>query len=250
VVERRDRAAVATFFCAEPLVAGRIAALGEGEVRHAHVRRIAVGERVRLLDGAGMAAWGAVVRLTRSQGMIEVDRVEQMDPPPQLHLMLPVADRDRMLLLAEKATELGITSWRPVLWRRSRGVSPRGEGVAFQAKVRARMVGALTQSGGAWLPAHFPDAPLERAIAACPPGARWLLDAEGDAPLSQPASAPLTVAVGPEGGLEPEERAMLLDAGFVPITLAPHTLRFETAAIAGLALARAVLFPTSEEARA
>jgi 16S rRNA (uracil1498-N3)-methyltransferase len=250
LVERRDRAAVATFFCAEALHAGRTAILDEGEARHAHVRRVGVGDRVRLLDGAGATAWGAVVRLTKSQGVIDVDRVEQVDPLPTIHLMLPVADRDRMLLLAEKATEFGIASWRPVLWRRSRGVSPRGEGQTFQGRVRARMIGALTQSGGAWLPALYPDAPLERAIAACPPGARWLLDADGDPPPARPLSAPITLAVGPEGGIESDERAALLDAGFVPVKVAPLTLRFETAAIAGLALARAALCPTVEEARA
>jgi 16S rRNA (uracil1498-N3)-methyltransferase len=34
-------------------------------------------------------------------------------------LLAPVADRDRMLWLAEKTVELGLTSWRPVVWRRS-----------------------------------------------------------------------------------------------------------------------------------
>jgi 16S rRNA (uracil1498-N3)-methyltransferase len=231
------------------MAAGHAAALDEGEARHAQVRRIVVGDRVRLVDGAGAVGWGVVVRLAKAQCVIDVERIEEIEPLPAVHLMLPIADRDRMLLLAEKATELGIASWRPVLWRRSRGVSPRGEGVTFQAKARARMVAALTQSGGAWLPAQYPDAPIDRAIAACPAGARWLLDANGEPPPTRLDGGPVTIAVGPEGGVERDERDAFIAAGFIPVKLAPLTLRFETAAIAGLALARAALSSTVEEAR-
>jgi 16S rRNA (uracil1498-N3)-methyltransferase len=249
VVDRRDPSAVATFFCGEPIPAGRVATLGEGEAHHARVVRLQVGDRVRLVDGAGVVAWGSLVRLAKTHAQVGVHVVEHVEPLPVVHLMVPIADRDRMLWLAEKATELGVCSWRPVLWRRSRSVSPRGEGVAFQAKVRARMTSALTQSGGAWLPVIYPDATLDRAIAACPAGARWLLDAEGEPVTSQPLTAPLTVALGPEGGVEPAERADLLAAGFTPVKLAPVTLRFETAGIAALGIVRAALSPTVERAR-
>jgi 16S rRNA (uracil1498-N3)-methyltransferase len=154
-----------------------------------------------------------------------------------------------MLLLAEKATELGASSWRPVLWRRSRGVSPRGEGITFNGKVRARMIAALTQSGGAWLPAMHPEAQLPAAVAAAPAGTRWLLDADGEGATLREAEPPVTIAVGPEGGVEPAERELLLEAGFLPVRVAPLTLRFETAAIAGLTIARAALSKVAVEAR-
>jgi 16S rRNA (uracil1498-N3)-methyltransferase len=226
-----------------------MASLGEAEARHAKVRRLAVGERVRLVDGAGTVASGLLIRMGRTEATVEVDEVQRVEPLPEVHLIAPVADRERMLLLAEKATELGVSSWRPVLWRRSRGVTPRGEGITFNGKVRARMIAALTQSGGAWLPAVHPDAQLAAAVAAAPAGARWLLDAEGDAATLRDTDAPVTVAVGPEGGIEPNERELLLEAGFEPVNVAPLVLRFETAAIAGLVLARAALARVSAEAR-
>jgi 16S rRNA U1498 N3-methylase RsmE len=49
--------------------------------------------------------------------------------------------------------------------------------------------------------------------------------------------------------MEPAERELLLEAGFQPVKIAPLTLRFETAAIAGLTLARAMLSCAQEEAR-
>ncbi len=240
-MELRGRPAVATLLAAEPFESGRSVLLGESEARHLQVRRVEVGSRVCVVDGAGARAEGTLVRLAKTQATVALETVEQIAPLPDVHLLVPIADRDRMLWLAEKATEFGVTSWRPVAWRRSRSVSPRGEGVTFRQKTRARMISALTQSGGAWLPILYPDATPERAIAACPAGTRWMLDCGGDRVAMQPIAAPATIAVGPEGGFEEDERAALLDAGFVAVHLAPLTLRFETAAIAGVAMARAAL---------
>jgi 16S rRNA (uracil1498-N3)-methyltransferase len=203
---------------------------------------------VRLVDGAGTVATGVLIRVTRTEASVELDEVQRVEPLPEVHLIAPVADRERMLLLAEKATELGASSWRPVLWRRSRGVSPRGEEITFNGKVRSRMIAALTQSGGAWLPVMHPEAQLEAALAASPAGERWLLDAGGEPANLRECDPPITVAVGPEGGIEPAERDLLLGAGFLPVKVAPLTLRFETAAIAGLSIARAAVSHDSTEA--
>ncbi len=240
---------LATFFCPDAMAVGRTTVLGEAEARHAKVRRLGIGERVRLVDGAGTIAGGVLIRLARTEASVEVDDVQYAEPLPEVHLISPVAGRERMLLLAEKATELGASSWRPVFWRRSRGVSPRGEGITFNGKVRARMIAALTQSGGAWLPTTHPEAQLAAAVAATPAGARWLLDADGESATLREAEPPVTVAVGPEGGIEPVERELLLEAGFLPVKVAPLTLRFETAAIAGLTLARTAVSRVAAEAR-
>jgi 16S rRNA (uracil1498-N3)-methyltransferase len=248
-VEHGDRAAIVAFFCDEPLVAGGTARLNAEETRHARVRRTAIGERVRLLDGPGRMAWGSMVRLARDEAVVEIERVENVDPPAPIHLLAPVADRERMLWLAEKAAELGVASWRPVVWHRSRSVTPRGEGSAFHGKVRARMIGALTQSGGAWLPVMHPEASLDRASAEVPTGSRLALDVLGDPILSQSLVAPVSIAVGPEGGTEVSERSTLAAAGFLPVSLGGGMLRFETAAIAAIAITRAALAACVEDPR-
>src|SRR6202042_3421631 len=126
-------------------------------------------------------------------------------------------------------TELSATSWRPVEWRRSASVVPRGAGQAFREKVRARMVAALTQSRGAWLPEQIAESSLADALASAPMGIRILLDPSGT-PLLQalpmPIVAPVTIAVGPEGGVEEIERDALAAAGFVRASLGPAILRF------------------------
>lgn len=242
MVERDDREGIATFFLPdEPLAPGVSASLGEGVLHHVKVRRLGIGSRVALLDGQGHRAEGTLVRLAKTSATVEVERVVLLPQLPPVHLLVPIADRDRMLWLAEKCAELGATSWRPVLYRRSRSVKPRGEGPTFAGKLRARMASALEQSGGAWLPAMYPEASLARAVGALPEGARLVLDGRGRAIMEQPISPPVSIAVGPEGGLEEDELAEFERAGFTRVALGGHTLRFETAALAGLAIARSAV---------
>lgn len=232
------------FVTADPFALGSTVVLDEAAARHMRVLRLGAGAVVGLRDGQGSIAEGQLVLLSKSLAHVEVTQVARVAPLPAVHLLVPVADRDRMLWLAEKAAELGATSWRPVLWRRSRSVTPRGEGVNFQSKVRGRMEGALAQSEGAWLPQPFPEANLERALLAAPPGDRLVLDPAGVplvGPGATPLREPLIVAVGPEGGIERDELEQLREAGFRSVSLGPTILRFETAAIAALAMARTSL---------
>ena len=103
------------------------------------------------------------------------------------------------------------------------------------------MIAALEQSGGAWLPTLYPDAKPEHAIAATPAGSRLLLAPDGEPILGSRAAAPVSIALGPEGGFEDEEVELLVAAGFAPAALAGNILRFETAGIAALAIVRAAL---------
>lgn len=242
MVERSDRAPAVIFFSADAFAPGVPLTLGDEAAQHARVLRIGVGEPVGLRDGHGNAGTGAIARVSKRSVTVDVAEVVQISAFLPVHLMVPVADRDRMLYLAEKCTELAATSWRPVMWRRSRSVGPSGDGPAFQSRLKGRMVAALTQSGGGWLPEVHPSAPIARAIAAAPEGTRLLLDASSPTPLlSVVMTAPVVIAIGPEGGLDDKERDELIGAGFQPVSLVGGTLRFETAGIAGLALVRAML---------
>ena len=245
-MECTDRTAVATFFASDVLVAGGTITLPEEAAHHIRVARVGIGECIALRDGAGRAAVGTLVKISRASAIVDVLETSEISRPAPIHLLAPVADRDRMLWLAEKVTELGVTSWRPVTWRRSKSVSPRGEGTMFQAKVRARMTSALIQSGGGWLPDIFPEATVERAVAAAPLGTRLLLTKDGEPMVGVPMKTPITIALGPEGGMEPAERDTFIGAAFLPVKLGESTLRFETAGVAAVAIAAASLVPSRQ----
>lgn len=235
-MEHDDRSPVATFFSDATFAARPTVTLSEAASHHARVKRLKVGDRVRLTDGMGHIALGAISSL-RGDCDVSIESVTDVPRPAAIHLKVPVGDRDRMLTLAEKATELGVQTWQAVRFRRSMSVNPRGEGMAFAEKVRARMISALEQSGGAWLPRQLPDVTPPDVGA---PGTCILLDIDGE-PLLRVASDVKECALlfGPEGGLDGDERYALIAAGWKPAKLATTTLRFETAGIAAAAVVRA-----------
>jgi 16S rRNA (uracil1498-N3)-methyltransferase len=222
-----------------PFTVGESVAVSDAATHHLRVRRAIVGNAMALYDGAGMIAEGHLTALTTHRAQIAITSVRQAVRPPAVHLFAPIADRDRMLWLAEKATELGVTSWRGVRWHRSRSVSPRGEGPSFAAKVHARMCAAVEQSGNPWLPTIEPD--IDPGIAATQSsGTRYLLTASAPV-LSGPVRAPVTIALGPEGGIEDAETTLFERSGFLPVSIGAYTLRFETAGVIAVGLVRAML---------
>lgn len=245
-MERTARAAAVIFFSPDRFTRGSSLTLGDDAAQHARVLRLNAGDAVEIRDGQGSAGNGTIARLSKRSLGIDIADVWTIPQLPAVHMLVPVADRDRMLYLAEKCTELCATSWRPVIWRRSRSVGPAGDGPAFQSRLKSRMIAALAQSGGGWLPEVHPSAPLSRAVAAAPAGKRFLLDVQASNGLiGGGMSEPVSLAVGPEGGIDENERRELIEAGFEPVFLVGATLRFETAGTAGLALVRAMLGNTA-----
>lgn len=222
-----------------PITVGDVP-LDDLAAHHAHVRRLNVGDAVAITDGHGRRGAGRIATLNKQRLVVTLEDVETVDRPPPIHLFVPVADRDRMLWLAEKATELQVTTWTPVMYRRSMSVAPRGDGEGFDRKLQSRMTGALEQSGGSWLPeVGQVREPSELRVA---DGAGLVLERGGPTFGSyRGVKAGVSIAVGPEGGFDPEELTMLLGAGWLAASLGHTTLRFETAAVAALAIARDVL---------
>ena len=236
-MERNDRSSVSTFYADAEVSANAIATLGEHVAHHARVKRLQIGDRVQITNGRGSLAIGGIATITKNVMDVSVETVRNIPPPFAIHLRAPIADRDRMLFLAEKATELGIASWQSVRFKRSVSVSPRGEGAAFGEKLRARMIAALEQSSGAWLPRLIDETTIS-SIALSNDDVPILLDAAGvslSAVSSKMENRSPVVLVGPEGGIEQDELLQLTDAGWRRIRLGPNTLRFETAGIAAVA---------------
>ncbi|MDB4883835.1 MAG: Ribosomal small subunit methyltransferase [Gemmatimonadetes bacterium] len=243
MVDGENHAPVATFY-APGTWTSRVE-LDERAAHHALVKRLVVGDAVRLTGGDGRRVSGHVEALSKRALAVECipQSLHQVPALAHVELWAPVGDRDRMLWLAEKATELGVSAWRSVVYRRSRSVSPRGEGDAFLEKLRARMIAALEQSGGAWLPEILPEETID-AVARCThAGGAILLDPLGQplADLMSDVHAPVVIALGPEGGLESDERGAFESAGWRTASIGGNVLRFETAGIGGLTLVRSLL---------
>lgn len=214
--------------------AGRRERLDAAEGQHLRVRRARAGERVALRDGAGLVGTGTVAVEGRDW-LVDVEAVECRPRPAELTLAIGGGDRERFGWLVEKAVELGATAVVPLETERTGGVASRLRDTHL-VKLRRQALEAIKQCGAAWALEVEPPQALADFVARTEPGTHWLADAEGAAPPEVLDGGSVTVVIGPEGGLTEPERAALVSAGYRPLALGPHTLRFETAALAAAAI--------------
>jgi 16S rRNA (uracil1498-N3)-methyltransferase len=207
--------------------------------RHAKVLRLRPDDDLILCDGNGREMQGKVVTLSSDALCVELTHELtplQIEPVVQITLLQGIPKGDKMELILQKATELGVSRIVPVAMSRSVAKydknPPRWEKIVQEA---------ARQSGRATLPSIEPvtsfTAGIKRWVV---PGCSFLLDETGEGVRLREALPKKTgealALVGPEGGLAPEERRASLDAGFIPVYLGTRILRTETAAITIVAL--------------
>ncbi len=226
-------AAVITVLVPRGVTPGRREQVDEGEGHHLRVRRARVGEVVALRDGAGLVGTGRLA-LSGREWLVDVDTAERHARPAELRLAVGAGDRDRFAWVVEKAAELGATAVSPLETERTGGVAHRVRETHL-TRLRRQALEATKQCGAAWAIDVDAPASLAQFATRVHPGHIWLADAEGLPPPPVLNGEAVTVVIGPEGGLSTAERATLLAAGYRPTALGPHTLRFDTAALAAAA---------------
>lgn len=235
------------FHCAVALTATTTLTLPAGAARHVQVLRLQPGDALTLFDGAGGEYAATVVRMGRSEVVVDVgmhDPVER-EAARAVHLAVGMPANDRMDWLVEKATELGVASIQPL--HTAHGVLRLNSERADKkvAHWQAIAVSACEQCGQNRVPVihavrsladWLPTIPQESS----PDELRGVLSlAPGTRACAEVASGALRTAYmlsGPEGGLSAQEESLALGAGFVPLTLGHRVLRAETAALAALVM--------------
>jgi 16S rRNA (uracil1498-N3)-methyltransferase len=205
------------------------------EVRHLRTLRLGPGDRVRIFDGAGREHEVTLesVGAREAVGRIVSTSAVARESPLELVLVPALVKHDRMDVIVEKATELGVTRIAPVVTRYS---VARG---SHLERWRRIAVAAAKQCGRSRMPAVDDPADLADALGAAWPGLRLIAWEDGGAlPVRElPAEAgAVTIVVGPEGGFHASEVAAARAAGFTTITLGRRILRAETASIVAAAL--------------
>ncbi|MGN0065679.1 MAG: 16S rRNA (uracil(1498)-N(3))-methyltransferase [Nocardioides sp.] len=220
--------------------------VGGDEAHHAvAVRRLAVGEQVRLTDGRGRAVTGAVASTAKRLFTLTVAEVEDSPrPEPRVTVVQALPKGDRGELSVEVLTEVGVDTVVP--WAASRSVAVwRGErAVKSYAKWAATAREAAKQSRRVWHPTVTPmasTAEVVELVAAA--DVALVLHEEASAPLAEvevPASGTVLLVVGPEGGLAPDEVDAFVAAGATSVRLGAEVLRTSTAGVVavGALLAR------------
>ncbi|MCI0483926.1 MAG: 16S rRNA (uracil(1498)-N(3))-methyltransferase [candidate division NC10 bacterium] len=203
------------------------------------VLRMGVGSRVLTFNGTGREWEVEIVTASPRQvvGRVVAERSLTRESPLRVVLLQGLLKGPKMDFLIQKATEMGVAE--VVLLTTRRTVA---EGSGKVARWERIAIEAAEQSGRLTLPRITGPHPLEGYVAGPGSGTALVLW-EGErvgtlgALLDQmPPPGEVRIVVGPEGGLELDEVALLTRAGFVPVSLGPRTLRAETAAVAALAI--------------
>jgi len=224
------------------LAVGARIALPDGAASHLlRVLRLDVGDDCVLFNGDGHDYDARVLSAGKRGGEVEVTgmRAVDVESPLRIVLVQGIARGEKMDWILQKATELGVAGFVPVCSERSE-VKLEGERAGKRlAHWRSVVVSACEQSWRARVPEVAAPLALAAALQALPAdNLRLSLDpgTQADvASLPAPGERSVVVAIGPEGGWSPRDRATLADAGFTGLRLGPRILRTETAGIAAIA---------------
>lgn len=215
------------------------------EAHHAvHVLRLARGERVIVLDGAGQELHCEVGDARHEAVVLHVTARKEVPPLPYQITLLQALPKGRLFEdIVQKATELGVHRIVPLLTEHVVTRLDRENAEAKTAKWRQIAVEAIKQCGNPWLPIieapATPQAFVARQecfdlslIAALQGNGRHPREAIQRF-LAEHRRAPRSVSVwiGPEGDFTPAEVGLAESAGALPITLGRLVLRVETAAL-------------------
>jgi 16S rRNA (uracil1498-N3)-methyltransferase len=229
-------------FTEAPLHSGANITLRGSAANHVmRVLRLRTGEELTLFNGSGGEFAGRVAAFTASSVEVAVGEERALERESTLSLTLAqgVSRGERMDLVMQKATELGVTGIIPVLTERSVVRLDAEQAERKLAHWRAITIAACEQSGrnrppGVVLPVSLADF-LRSDLKS---DTRLLLSPAAQLRIAQvprPEHS-VTVLIGPEGGLTEQEQERALAAGFTGVRLGPRILRTETAALAALAL--------------
>lgn len=213
--------------------------LGPEDSHHcADVLRLKVGDAITLFDGEGTVADAVLTEVHRKHCRVRIGEKTTSAPLRcAVTLAQAVPKGKNMDLILQKAVELGASTIVPLLTRRTVVKIDDEDASRKQERWQQIALEACKQCGRNQVPAVTKPCSLEEflhhpregllLLASLQPGAVSIKDALS----GTPDHAAVTVLVGPEGDFTPEESAVALAAGAIPVTLGPMILRAETAAI-------------------
>ena len=230
-----------------PLATGITVPLDNHAFNHAvRVLRLGVNAPLTLFNGQCGAFAATLTEVGKRQAQAQVMEAVpgEVESPLPVTLAQGVSRGEKMDYTLQKAVELGVATIQPLFTERS-GVALTGERLARKVQHwQGIVIGACEQCGRNRLPELREPLTLLDGLTRLTkePGPGLLLDPLAESGLRglTPPAGPITLLIGSEGGLSPEELAKAREAGFIGIRLGPRILRTETAGVAALAAIQAL----------
>ena len=203
------------------------------------VLRMGVGSHVLAFNSSGKEWEVQIVTASPREviGQIVAERSTPRESLLRIVLLQGLLKGEKMDYLIQKVTEMGVAE---VVLLSTRRTVAHGSGKV--ARWNRIALEAAEQSGRLTIPKLTGPHCLEEYVAQPDPGTAIVLwESERVGTFAElldagPRPDQIKILVGPEGGLETDEVALLKRVGFVPVSLGPRTLRAETAAVAALAV--------------
>lgn len=219
-----------------PLSQGEMVACDEKRSHYlCNVLRQKEGDTLALFNGKDGEWLASIDTAHKKHTQLKVvSRLREQQTSPDLWLVAAPLKQGRTDGVVEKATELGISRFLPVMTRFSsvdRCNIERLSAIAIEAAEQCERMDVPQIEAAVTLEKLLGSWPQERTLLYADEtgGGNW--------PLTLPPSQPLAVLVGPEGGFAQQELALLRTLPFArAITLGPRILRADTAAIASITL--------------
>lgn len=208
--------------------------------------RVREGDLVTATDGRGNIYRLAVESTSGREVSARVRAVQRLEREGRpVDLFQAVIKPAKMELIVEKATELGLCGFTPVVSSRSERMAGRSRLV----RLRKAAAEAMKQSLGAYLPDVRDPASFGEALEMMDDFDSVLVAWEGESVralkrvLDGCRDGRIALWIGPAGGFTESEIALLGERGGVTFTLGRQRLKSETAAIASLAVLHHLLTP-------
>ncbi len=235
----------ASVFLVDPVSlaqAGDTFVLDGPEGRHAvAVARIAIGERIHVVDGEGTRLIGTVREYRgKDSCVIAVESIERLpEPSPRLIVVQALPKSEHGELAVDLLTQAGVDVIVP--WAASRCVTQwKGERAEKSRAKWAQAAHAATkQSRRSRTPEIRSIASLADVLSLVRTASvGFVLHEEATSLLGTcavPESGDIVLVVGPEGGISPEEVTALVGAGAHSVLIGANVLRSSSAGALGIA---------------
>ena len=212
--------------------------LSEEESKHAiRVLRLTEGEKIHLVDGRGGLYETEIIEAHPKRTTLRVVSVQEQFAKSsyEIHIAVaPTKNIDRIEWFLEKATEVGLSEFTPIICEHSERKEVKVE------RLEKVAIAAMKQSLKAYLPKINPaitfnkfiqdvkSLEISKGIAHCVDSEKKYIS-NSFAPKGK-----YLILIGPEGDFSEKEISQAIEAGFVPLSLGEARLRTETAALSSV----------------
>ena len=222
------------FYASPDQFEGAAVTLSVEETRHLRdVLRLKKGDEASVFDGEGREFACTIDEIRKSGATLTiVSEVEPSAPESKLELTLAatIYKSDKLDLVIQKAVELGVSNFIPVVSFRSE--AKLRDAAKRLDRWRKIALEATKQCERARIMSVTEPVPLEDFLNRPNGDVKFLFsEKEGGSLPDKPGHDRITALIGPKGGWEDSEIDLAAARGFVPIKLGRRIMRAETAAI-------------------